>query len=189
MKLYMIAILAFLSACGQNDKQKAELMPAEDVQLTDSAAISWQAPQEWVKETPESRFRIAQFRIPKVENDPEDASCVVFYFRGEGGGVQSNLERWYGQFAQPDGKPSKDVAQVEEVTVHGLKQTRVDVSGTYLFQPMLMGHTTIEKPNFRMLAAVVECNSGPVFVKLVGPQSTVEKCQDSFLAFMNTFKQ
>jgi hypothetical protein len=188
MKLYWIAVFILLLACGKDEKQNADLMPAETVQIGE-AAISWQAPQNWAKETPQSSFRIAQFRIPKVETDPEDASCVVFYFRGEGGGVQSNLERWYGQFQQPDGKPSKEVAQVQETTVNGLKQTWVDVSGTFLFQPMPMGPTTVEKPNFRMLAAVVECNSGPLFVKLVGPQATVENCKDAYFAFMNSFKQ
>ena len=186
MKSYRAGILlVLLIACNQNQKS---LMPAETVQIG-SAAISWQAPQDWVKETPQSRFRIAQFRIPKVESDPEDASCVVFYFQGEGGGVQSNLERWYGQFVQPDGRPSKEVAQVKETTVNGLKQTNVDVSGTYLFQPMPMGPTTIEKSGFRMLASVVECTSGPVFVKLVGPQQTVEKCHKIYQEFMNSFKQ
>jgi hypothetical protein len=188
MKFYGVVILIFLIACGQNDKQGENLAPAETVQL-ESAVISWQAPQSWVKETPQSRFRIAQFRIPKVENDPEDASCVVFYFRGEGGGVQSNLERWYGQFVQPDGAPTKDTAKIEEVAVNGLKQTRVDVHGTYLFQPMPMAHTTIEKPNFRMLAAVVECASGPLFVKLTGPQATVEKWRSTYQDFLNSFKQ
>lgn len=164
MKLYRIGILLLLMACSQKEQ---DLMPAETVQLG-SGSISWQAPQGWVKETPQSRFRIAQFRIPKVESDPEDASCVIFYFQGEGGGVQSNLERWYGQFVQPDGRLSKEVAQVHEATANGLKQTHVDVSGTFLFQPMPMGPTTEEKPGFRMLASVVECNSGPVFIKLVG---------------------
>ncbi|HEX9652523.1 MAG TPA: hypothetical protein VGA99_02335 [bacterium] len=187
MKVCRIVVLALLIGCGQDDKQNQT--SAEVVQLNGSASISWQTPQGWVKETPQSGFRIAQFRIPKVDSDPEDASGIVFYFRGEGGGVQSNLERWYGQFLQPDGRSSKEVAQVKEITVNGLKQTRVDVSGTFLFQPMPMGPTTVEKPNFRMLAAVVECGSGPVFVKLVGPQKTIEKWQESYQAFMNSFKQ
>ncbi len=185
MKLWRIGILLLLVACNKDGKN---LMPAETVQLG-PGSISWQAPQGWAKETPPSRFRIAQFRIPKTESDPEDASCVVFYFQGEGGGVQSNLERWYGQFVQPDGRPSKEVAQVHETTVNGLKQTHVDVSGTFLFQPMSMGPTVAEKPGFRMLASVVECSSGPVFTKFVGPQKTVEKWKPQYQEFMNTFKQ
>ena len=62
---------------------------------------------------------------------------LFFFGPGQGGSAEQNVERWTGQFTQPDDKPSKDAAVVTIRTVNGLKQTSVDVAGTY--KPMPMG--------------------------------------------------
>ncbi|NIR48254.1 hypothetical protein GWO43_07295, partial [candidate division KSB1 bacterium] len=46
-----------------------------------------------------------------------------------------------------------------------------------------------EKPNFRLLAAIVETSGESWFVKLVGPEKTVAKWEESFYDFMNSFEQ
>ncbi|MFQ5770209.1 MAG: hypothetical protein ACE5HX_06715 [bacterium] len=81
------------------------------------------------------------------------------------------------------------MAIVKKSTVNGLPQTMIDLSGTYLFKTSPMAPTHTEKPNFRMLAAVVESSRGPWFVKLVGPQKTVSKWEDSLYEFMKSFKE
>jgi hypothetical protein len=45
--------------------------------------------------------------------------------------VDENLDRWYGQFTQRDGRPSRDAAVLTTRTVNGLKVTAVDLTGTY----------------------------------------------------------
>ena len=42
--------------------------------------IAWTAPAGWKEETPTSKMRYAQFRVPGVDGDPEDGECAVFYF-------------------------------------------------------------------------------------------------------------
>ena len=133
-------------------------------------------------------MRKAKYRILKAEADAEYASLVVFYFGGEGGGVQANIDRWCSQIEQEDGRASKDVARIEAATANGLKQTLVDVSGTYLARARPMAGDVIKKPGYRMLAAVVETSNGPWFFKLVGPAKTIAQAETSFRAFLASIK-
>ena len=94
-------------------------------------------------------MRVATYGIPAEEGDGEDAECAVFYFGpGQGGTVRANLQRWYGQFEQPDGRPSSEAAQLQETTVDGIKITVVDVSGTYLSSAAPMSPEKVKKPEF-----------------------------------------
>ncbi len=179
----------FVLGCGEKSEETTPENNAQQTQEKDGGAISWQAPDGWIEETPKSGFRKAQYRLPKAEGDLEDASCVVFFFPGGAGGVQANIQRWYGQFVQPDGRPSSEVATVTTKTVNGLKQTRIDLPGTFLSRPTPGSPQVTEKSNFRMLAAIVETGGESWFVKLVGPQKTVAKWKESFYDFMNSFEE
>jgi hypothetical protein len=136
-------------------------------------ALEWTAPGGWVEEKPQYEIPTAQYRLPKIEGDMEDAVAAVFHFRGAGGTVDANLNRWYGQFVQPDGRPSAEAAKVKTAERNGLKQTTVDLSGTFVQSTTPMGPVSAEKPNYRMLAGVIETASGPWFIKITGPEKTV----------------
>jgi hypothetical protein len=133
-------------------------------------------------------MRQAQYRLPRAEGDPEDAEMVVFYFQGQGGSVQANIDRWIGQFSKADGTPANDTAKVSKRESHGVPLTIVDVSGTYTGSagPMMAGGAP--KPNFRMIAAVAEHGSGPWFFKLTGPSKTVSRWEASFQKFLETIQ-
>lgn len=150
--------------------------------------LEWQAPEGWRSVPPASAMRKAEWALPKVEGDGEDASLVVFYFgSGQGGDVQSNLDRWYGQFEQPDGRATRGLAQVEHRTISGMRITLADVTGT--FRGGMPGGPPAEpRPDTRMLAAIVEASSGPWFFKLVGPKRTVEHWRASFDAFLGSLR-
>jgi len=159
-------------------------------QPVDLEVVTLQADAGWRSVTPNSMMRKAQFTLPHVVNDTEDAELVVFYFgAGQGGSVEANLERWYGQFAQPDGSVSSEKASVTRDVVDGMNLTNVDLSGTYVAPTMPGNAEHYNKPNFRMLAAVLETSQGPYFFKLVGPQQTVAHWAKSFSQFMKSAKQ
>lgn len=152
--------------------------------------LRWQAQDGWRSVQPSSSMRVAEWALAKSGGDAEDASMVVFHFAG-GGDVQSNLDRWFGQFTQPDGRPTSEVAQVASRDVSGLRVTVADVSGTFA-GGMMMGSGAPEpatKPNYRLLAAIVETPSGPWFFKLTGPKNTVEHWKASFDAFVGSLHQ
>ena len=149
-------------------------------------ALKFTAPADWLPETPTSSMRRAQYRLARVAGDPEDGELAVFFFEGQGGSVQMNLDRWIGQFQTPQGTRAK--GQVSRRQVHGLSVTIVDVSGTYLQSSGPMMSPTGTKPGFRMLAAVAETPDGPWFFKLTGPAKTVMKWAPSFQSFLDTLE-
>ena len=151
-------------------------------------AIKWEKQAGWIEEQP-SAMRKAQYRLLKLNDDPEDVTVAIFYFGADqGGSVDANLERWYGQFIQSDGRPTKETAKILKNNVHGLQQTTVDVSGTYLESMRPMGGPTTRKPKFRMLAGIVETPNGPWFVKMTGPTNSVDHWKESFETFMKSIK-
>jgi hypothetical protein len=139
-----------------------------------NGSLTYKTPEGWVVEKPTSTMRAAQYKLPKAEGDPEDASLVLYYFgQGQGGGTQANIDRWINQMKQPDGTQSAAKAKSETLTVNGLKVTTVDVLGTYSAE-MTPGTGSISNnANYRMRGAVIETPKGSYFVKLVGPAKTV----------------
>ncbi len=153
-------------------------------------AISVRVPPGWVVESPSSSMRKAQYRLPQQGGDHEDASLVVFYFgAGQGGSIEANLERWFGQFKQPDGSASREKARVERKTVSGMEVTVADVSGTYASSAMGPRMPAGDpKPNHRMLAGIVETPRGSYFFKLTGPEQTVAHWKGSFDRFVESVR-
>jgi hypothetical protein len=152
-------------------------------------SLKYDMPAGWTSRPPASSMRVAEFSLPKVAGDAEDAALAVFYFGGQGGSVQANLDRWIGQMTQPDGRASKDVAVTSTLkTTSGLAVTLVDVSGTYVAEVSPGSAERYNKPGFRLRAAVVETPSGPYFVKLTGPAKTLAKWDESFLAFLKSLR-
>jgi hypothetical protein len=101
---------------------------------------------------------------------------------GAGGSVEANIERWYGQFSQPDGGSTKDKSSTKTLKVAGRDVTLVDIAGTYKDSPggPFAGGKAIDRPEYRMLAAIVEGPDGSYFLKFYGPAATVEKHADGF---------
>ncbi len=152
-------------------------------------SIRYDVPAGWTARPPASSMRVAEFSLPRVAGDTEDAELAVFYFGGQGGTVQANLDRWMGQINQPDGRASSDVAITSKLkTSTGLAVTLVDVGGTYVAEVSPGSPARFNKPGFRLRAAVVETTSGPYFVKLTGPAKTIARWEESFLAFVKSFK-
>ncbi|MGH7601656.1 MAG: hypothetical protein ACREOI_35290 [bacterium] len=175
--LIIILLPAFL-ACQKKPTQTVDL-----------GAVTLAADPAWQTVTPSSSMRKAQFNLPRVADDAEDAELAVFYFgAGQGGSVEANLQRWYGQFTQPDSSLSAEKAKTANEVVDGMNLTTVDLSGTYVGS-MMPGTEAQNKPNFRMLAAVLETPQGAYFFKLVGPEKTVAHWANSFSAFVKSAKK
>src|SRR5262245_48114171 len=91
--------------------------------LLNTASLKFDVPQGWVTKAPTSSMRVAEFTLPKVAGDPEDAALAIFYFGGQGGSIQANLDRWISQMTQPDGKPLKDLAKTTKISSRNLPIT------------------------------------------------------------------
>jgi hypothetical protein len=147
--------------------------------------LTYSAPSAWTPRPASSSMRVAEFVVPRAQGDPEDAEVVIFFFGGGGGSVDANIDRWVGQFQQEGGAAAK-AGQRSTFNVGTLKLTTVDVSGTYVAETRPGSGTRLNKPKFRMRAAVVETPRGPYFVKFTGPEATVTKSLPAFDAFLKS---
>ena len=155
------------------------------------AALKFDPPAGWVSKTPSSTMRVAEFTLPKTGADTEDAAVIVYFFgSGQGGTVQANLDRWMTQMTQPDGRASKDVSKTTSFkTTSGLAVTLLDIPGTYVAEVQPGSPERLNKPGFRLKAAVVETPGGPYFVRLIGPAATVAKWDAAFMAFLRSARE
>ena len=154
-----------------------------------AGSLKFDNPAGWVAQKPSSTMRVADFSLPKVAGDAEDATTTIFFFGAQqGGGVQANMDRWMSQMAQPEGKASKDVAKTSTMVANGLKISLVDVSGTYVAETSPGSGEHLNKPGFRQIAAVVETPGGNYYVKLTGPAKTVAKWETSYIGLLKSLK-
>lgn len=187
--MLILAGLLNCLACGSNGAASVSGPQANNSQsaIPAQGELQFKAPDGWVKEQPSSKMRMAQYKLPKAEGDPEDASLVIYYFgAAQGGPVQGNIDRWISQIHQPDGSDSKAKAKTETSTVNGLKVTIVDVTGTYTadMAPGVPGQSN--SPNYRLHSAVIETPKGNYFLKLVGPVKTMERWDQSVSDFIKS---
>jgi hypothetical protein len=144
--------------------------------------IVWKDPPNWQRVEGGSAMRKAGYKIKAAPGDPEDAEAAVYYFgASNSGSIDANMQRWTSQF--PD-VPADNVKRVER-KANGMKQTVVDLQGTYDGSSMTIKESN-RKPNFRMLATVVETPAGNYSFKLTGPQKTVESARSAYFAMLDT---
>lgn len=166
----------FFAACGV----------AGDVEI---AGMKSKTPDSWKEERTTSEMRLAQFKLPKVEGDSEDAELIIFYFKGGSGTTEQNLARQLAKFKPPEGK-EKVEAKVDKIKVGKLEAPYQDIAGTYLkktrpFDPADKG---TEKTNYRQLYVPLVTDNGDYYPTLVGPAKTIEKHKKAFDDWLKSFK-
>jgi hypothetical protein len=154
-----------------------------------AAGLTFATPDGWRQSPPGgSSMRVAEFTLPRAAGDAEDAQLIVYYFGGQGGSVDANIERWVGQMHQPDGTSSSAIARKQARTINGLAVTLVDVSGIYVAETAPGAGARHHKPHFRLRAGVINTPKGPYFIKLTGPERTVTRWDRAYEQFVSSFK-
>ena len=150
------------------------------------SGLTYEAPDGWNAEESPSRMRLAQWELPGASG--EGAEAIIFFFgEGGGGGVDANLDRWFGQFEQPDGSSTRAGATISHRESEGLKLTIADMRGTYVAPVRPGSSERHNKPRQRMIAAVVEGSGGPWFVRVLGAEATVARWESSIDSFLSSF--
>ena len=185
-------LVALAFACWGCSKQvsnaKSQTNSAQSNTST-GGDLRFKAPDGWVSEKASSSMRVAQYKLPKIEGDKEDASLVLYYFgANQGGTAQANIDRWIGQIQQPDGSDSKSKAKTDSLTINGLKVSTVDVTGIFTAEMAPGSQTFHNDDNYRLRAAVVETPKGNYFVKLAGPAKTVARWDQEYNDYLKSFE-
>lgn len=178
-----LTIVAFPhTTTGVWGQEPAAAIPGADglVRLSEGRIVM-KVPKSWQARRPQTRIVEYEFAAPPVEGDSAEARITIM---GAGGGVEANIARWIDQFEQPDGSSSKDKTRVEKTVIAGAEVHIVSITGTYKDRagggPFAPGPVT-RRPGYRMLGAIlVTPNLGHYYVKLYGPEKTVNAQEGAF---------
>jgi hypothetical protein len=159
---------------------------AADVEI---AGMKSKTPAGWKEEPTTSDMRLAQFKLPKADGDPEDAQVIVYYFRGGSGTADQNLQRQRAKFKPAEGK-DKVEEKLDKVKVGSVEAPYQDLTGSFLqkkrpFDPSDKG---VERANYRQLYVVVITDKGDYYPTMIGPAKTVEKHKKEFEDWLKSFK-
>ncbi|MBW2225158.1 MAG: hypothetical protein JRF54_13275 [Deltaproteobacteria bacterium] len=145
--------------------------------MIDVGAVSFKLPPKWEAQQPSSSMRRAQV---SASGSAGPAELVVYFFGPQGAGTaMANIDRWIGQFANPDGSP---ISGVEPTTskVSTFEVTQVEVAGQYTGGMAATGQAQPVQGGQRLLAAIVTTDGGPYYFKFLGPDATVKAHRAAF---------
>ncbi|MEZ6095311.1 MAG: hypothetical protein R3C03_13945 [Pirellulaceae bacterium] len=183
----LLTIALPLAAQETETKQEETTVELGESKSVADDGLSFQAPKNWDNVEPKVNMIEAEYAIEKADGDEQNGRMTVM---GSGGSIDQNIERWYGQFTQPDGKATADVAKVEEMTINELTVHVVDISGTYADSMGGPFGPKTDRDNYRMLAAIVETDShGNYFFKFYGPEKTVSANEAGFKQMLKTLQE
>ena len=135
--------------------------------------------EPWVRQQVASPMRAGQFTYDHEDEKLKDVDLVIYFFgAGQGGGIQSNIARLIGQF---EGTPKYSI---DKKSFGGKDVTFLEASGTYMesMGGPFSGNKT-SQPDYTMLAAILPSDEGAVFLKLTGPNDSVEALKEDFNKF------
>jgi hypothetical protein len=161
------------------------VMPGGAVAIGPLTAV---LPEGWMSVPPASSMRVAQFSIAPAAGDPEPGEVSAFYFGPDAGGVEANIQRWFGQFERADGRPLAEVAAREEMAVGAMKVTLVSFTGRIKASAMAGAPQTPTRDGWMNLSAIVMTPQGPWFFKGAGPEKTMTANRGTMKQFLASLK-
>lgn len=149
-----------------------------DPKLIEIGGLVMPKPVTWQWQAPTVQFRALQYAVPTKVAGASDAELVFSVFAaGDGGPMDANVKRWISQFRAEDGSPAEAV--IADSTVNGIAVKTIELTGLY----QGMGQAA-PRPGIRQLGAILRTTNGTVFIRLVGPDATVESWRSDFEAMI-----
>lgn len=191
ISILTILLFLLLAGCSREEQpRQAEPQPFERETSPDAVAgLVWEVPDNWRQES-QRPMRVATYTTPPAEGDEDPGEVAIFYFGpGEGGSVEANVERWFNQFEQPDGRQTREVATRETMEVNNIRVTIVRTTGTYTAAAGPMAPQQDIRPGYKLIGAIAEGQQGAVFFKFTGLEATVQKAEDEFMGLVQSIQQ
>ena len=192
---FLIALSIILLVSCQSKETPKELtntsiqsQPSSNTsQVQKSNNLNYTAASGWIRQQPSSSMRHDQYELPGPKG-VEAATLAIF--KGIGGSISSNIDRWKKQFVVPPNGSDPDSVRKESKVINQIPVHIVAVQGTYLKpqMPMMMDGPKVELKNYALLAAIAETKDGLWFFKITGPEKTVMMWQNDFDNFIGTFR-
>lgn len=184
---YFLTVIGLVFALSTAASSRAQ--EAAKIELADGK-VELTAPANWKKMEPKSRIVQYEFSAPADAKEGDEKARITIM--PAGGSVEENIQRWYGQFEQPDGQATKDKATTEKFDVDGLTVHWVDIPGSFKDSmgggPFSGGKTVLRK-DYRMLGAIIITkDQGQYFIKMTGHKDVVAALADGFKKSLKELK-
>lgn len=172
---------------SQPSSNTSQVQKGDTSQVQKSNNLNYTAASGWIRQQPSSSMRHDQYELPGPKG-VEAATLAIF--KGIGGSISSNIDRWKKQFVVPPNGSDPDSVRKESKVINQIPVHIVAVQGTYLKpqMPMMMDGPKVELKNYALLAAIAETKDGLWFFKITGPEKTVMMWQNDFDNFIGTFR-
>lgn len=161
--------------------------------------LQFTVPAEWKVVEPRNRLielelailpRREEASADEAEEDAEaDGPRGRLTMMAAGGDVDANLRRWIGQFRLGRDAEGKDAMRRDRRQLRGAVAHVLDIAGTYFDSPQGPLGPKVERPDYRMLGAIIEVEgAGKYFVKFYGPAEIVDANQEAFEQMLSSMK-
>ena len=155
-----------------------------EIKHIDVGGLTFQAPEGWEYRHPASAMRRAELGVRAEDGT---AGLVVYFFGNRGAGsAQANIDRWVGQFKNPDGSGLAHVKPIKR-KIAGLEVLQVEVAGTYV-GGMGSGTPGEGQPGQRMIATIVKTPRGPFYFKFLGADAVVQSQRRALGSLLTSMK-
>ena len=148
-------------------------IPPDDPTTLRFAGLVAPKPAAWQWRPPENALRLANFIIPATSGASQ-AHLAVFAAEGDGPTI---VRGWEKRFRTEHGDPGE--ATLSKMDVDGRPILIVELAGEY----MKAGHGWYTSGQ-RLLGALLQTPEGPVQIRLLGPDETIQANRDAFFALL-----
>ncbi len=137
--------------------------------------LTFTSPADWIDVPVTSPMRKATWR---TSADADAAELSFFTFgKDQGGSVNQNIQRWFGQFSESATKGESATVVVNNRTITFARSEGTFTSG-------MPGGPVTPLPDYALCGAIIETESGLIFIKMTGPKITVQKLEKAFTEFV-----
>lgn len=169
----------------------AAFVAAEDAKPTvvKINSLSAPAPTGWSVEKPANRLRSFQFKLPAAAEGGH--SGEIYGMADSNSDHAKYFARWKNDFVVPEGKTADDIAKTTTLDLAGgTKAYLLDMTGTWRFKerPFDPRSKTEERPDYRVVWAVVNGPDASTHLRMSGPAAVVDKQYDSFVNWLKALK-
>lgn len=152
------------------EKSQAQPQAAETVTRPD---VTLAVPESWTSVPPSQNFFLSAWELP------EGGIANITWLGANTEIITQNLDRWLGQFETASGNSAAD-ATMERVTAGNLPFTWVTLQGTLMSVAQVGGGEP--RSDWMLVGAIVESDSGPLYIKVLGPESVLQPQVDAIRA-------
>lgn len=151
-------------------------LEAEPTPDSSESPYEYFLPKGW-SPTPPKPMRELDFSIagaPEIE-------CYVMTLKGDGGGIEANIDRWREQMGQAP-LAAGEIDRLQRIPLFGVSGALVELRGDY------QGMDGPKRSDQALIGVIGSLPDRTVFIKMIGPANAVAAQREAFLEFCKSMR-